>query len=86
MGCVHAVGQPDIPGKTNNFGGGNSHNSLKTKKIPGGRLVLGDWLGCYMVLAGVGIFANLESKSLLVTFRGLLTTVTEGLSQFQRRP
>ena len=37
-----------------------------------------------MVLAGVGIFDNWESESLLVTFRGLLTTVTEGLSQFQR--
>ena len=45
VSCVRAVGQPDIPGKTTTFGGGNSHNSLKTKKIPGGRLVLGDGRG-----------------------------------------
>ena len=31
----------------------NFHN-LKTKKIPAGRLTLGDWLGC----TGVGIFAK----------------------------
>ena len=31
--------------------------SLKTKKIPAGRLALGDWLGVYRVLTEVGIFA-----------------------------
>ena len=31
--------------------------SLKMKKIPAGRLVLGDWLGVYRVLTEVGIFA-----------------------------
>ena len=31
--------------------------SLKTKKIPAGRLALGNWLGLYRVFTGVGIFA-----------------------------
>ena len=31
--------------------------SLKTKKIPAGRVALGDWLGRYRVFTGVGIFA-----------------------------
>ena len=34
----------------------NFHN-LKTKKIPAGRLTLGDWLGRLRVSTGVGIFA-----------------------------
>ena len=87
MWAVCTVGQPDISGKTKNFCGLIAiFYSLKTKKIPAWRLVLGDWLECYMVLAGVGIFAHWESESLLVIFIGLLTIVTEGLSQFQRRP
>ena len=35
----------------------NFHN-LKTKKIPAGRLTLVDWLGCFRVSTGVGIFTK----------------------------
>ena len=31
--------------------------NLKTKKIPAGRLAVGDWLRCHRVTTGVGIFA-----------------------------
>ena len=31
--------------------------NLTIKKIPAGRLALGDWLGCYRVITGVAIFA-----------------------------
>ena len=31
--------------------------SLKTKEIPAGWFALGDWLGCYSVFTGVGVFA-----------------------------
>ena len=56
VGIVIAVGwPPDRPGKVDSFCGliANFY-SLKTKKIPAGRLALGDWLGCYSVLAEVG--------------------------------
>ena len=59
VGTVIAVGwPPDRPGKVESFCGliANFY-SLKTKKIPAGMLALGDWLGCYKVLAEVGAFA-----------------------------
>ena len=40
-----------FPGLAANF------YNLKTKKIPDGRLGLGEWLGCYRVTTGMGIFA-----------------------------
>ena len=52
--------------------------SLKTKKIPAGRLGLGDRLGCYRVFTGCASLPNLESGSLLVMIRGLLAVVTKG--------
>ena len=55
--------------------------SLKTKKIPAGRLALGDWLGgaigCLLEWASL---PNWESVSLLVMIRGLLAMVTKGLN------
>ena len=49
---------PDRPGKANRFCGlvANFY-SPKAEKIPDGRLALGNWLGCYRVSTGVGIFA-----------------------------
>ena len=46
MGTVSSVGRPpDRPGKVDSFHGLIvNFYSLKTKKIPAGRLVLGDWL------------------------------------------
>ena len=55
--------------------------NLKTKKIPAGRLALGDWLGgaigCLLEWASL---PNWESVSLLVMIRGLLAMVTKGLN------
>ena len=49
---------PDRPERVDGFCGLIANfNSLKPKKMPAGRLVLGDWLGCYRVFAEVGIFA-----------------------------
>ena len=59
VGTESAVGQPPKrPGRVDGFCGliANFY-SLKPKKMPAGRLVLGDWLGCYKVFAEVGIFA-----------------------------
>ena len=59
VGTVSSVGRPpDRPGKVDSFHGliANFY-SLKTKKIPAGPLVLGDWLRCNRVFTGVGIFA-----------------------------
>ena len=44
--------------------------SLKTKKIPAGRVSLGDQLGFYMVAISVGIFAFSWSGSLQMIIRG----------------
>ena len=59
VGTVNAVGRPpDRGGKADSF-----HElianfySLKTKKIPAGRLALGDGLGRYGVFSGVGTLA-----------------------------
>ena len=59
MGTETAVGQPpDRPGRADSFCGLRAKfYSLKPKKIPAGRLVLGDWLGGYRVFAEVDIFA-----------------------------
>ena len=47
VGTVSAVGQPpDRPRRVDSFSGLVANfNSLGTKKIPAGKLVLGDWLG-----------------------------------------
>ena len=59
MGTVSAAGRPPgRPGTADAFHGlGASFYSLETKKIPAGRLVLGDWFGCYRVSTVVGGFA-----------------------------
>ena len=59
-GSIRAVGKlHDRSGRVNAFHGlvANVY-SLKTKKIPAGRLPLGDWLGCHRMSTGVGIFAS----------------------------
>ena len=77
---VSTVGQPpDRPGRVD-----GDHEfianfySLKKKKIPAGRLTLGDWLGHYGVFTAVGIFALFGVRNLLVMIRGLLAIVTKG--------
>ena len=65
VGTESTVGEPpDRPERVDGFCGLIANfNSLKPKKMPAGRLVLGDWLGCYRVgstyrvFTGVGIFA-----------------------------
>ena len=59
VGTESTVGQPPgRPGRINSFQKLTANfYSLKIKKIPPGRLALGDWLGCYRVFTGVGIFA-----------------------------
>ena len=47
--------------------------SLKTKKIPAGRLALGDWSRCSRVFTEWASLLNQESGSLLI--QGLLATV-----------
>ena len=86
MGTESSVGQPpDSPGKVDSFHGliANFYN-LKTKKIPAGQLVLGDWLGCNKVFTGVGIFALLGVRKLVSDYQGAFGRVTEGLSQLRR--
>ena len=59
MRTTSIVGQLlDRPGRVDSFRGlvADFYN-LKMKKTSAGRLVLGDWLGCYKVFAEVGIFA-----------------------------
>jgi len=59
VGTVSTVGQPpDRPRRIDSFSGLVANfNSLGTKKIPAGKLALGDWVGCYTVTTEVGIFA-----------------------------
>ena len=59
VGTASAVDQPpDRPGRVDSFRGlVVNFYSLKTKKIPAGRLALGDQLGHCRVTTGVGIFA-----------------------------
>ena len=59
MGASSTADQPpDRTGRADNFCGLVAHfYSLETKKIPAGRLALGDWLGHYMVITEVGVFA-----------------------------
>ena len=59
VGTESAVGQPpDRPGRVDSlYGLIANFYSLKPKKMPAGRMVLDDWLGCYMLFTGVGIFA-----------------------------
>ena len=91
MGTASAVGQPpDRPGRVDhlcelivNF------YSLKTKEVPAGRVVLGDWFECCRVSTGVGIFASFGARKLAGDDQGgreLLATVTKGLSQLQKWP
>ena len=85
MGTASSVGQPpDSPGKVDSFHGliANFY-SLKTKKIPAGQLVLGDWLGCNKVFTGVGI-ASLGIRKLVSDYQGAFGKVTEGLCQLRR--
>ena len=78
-----AVGQPDISGKTNIFCGLIAiFYSLKTKKIPAGRLVLGDRLRCSRVFTEWASLLNWESGSLLVTIRGLWARLQRGSVSF----
>ena len=68
VGTASAAGQPlDRPGRVKGFWEliANFY-SLKIKKIPVGRLVLGDWLECYKVSTVVGIFVQLGPGILLV--------------------
>ena len=63
--------------------------SLKTKEVPAGRVVLGDWFECCRVSTGVGIFASFGARKLAGDDQGgreLLATVTKGLSQLQKWP
>ena len=50
--------------------------SLKTKKIPGERLALGDWSRCSRVFTEWASLLNRESGSLFI--QGLLATVRKG--------
>ena len=59
VGTVSTVGLPPYrPGTVDSFHGFIANfYSLKTKKIPARRLMLGDWLGLYRVFSVVGILA-----------------------------
>ena len=57
-GIVNAAGRPPARSESVDlFRELLTFYSLKTKKIPAGRLALGNWLGLYRVFTGVGIFA-----------------------------
>ena len=79
-GTAYLSGQsPERPGRGDAFHGlGANFDSLKTKKIPAGRVALGDWLG-WVFLPHVGSVSSVGSG-------GLLAVVTVGLSRFQRWP
>ena len=53
--------------------------SLKTKKLPAGRLVLGDWLGHYRLFTGLVSLPYWESRSLLLMTKGSSAAVTKVL-------
>ena len=59
VGTVSTVGLPPYkPGRVDSFHGFIANFcSLKTKKIPARRFMLGDWLGFYRVFTVVGILA-----------------------------
>ena len=80
MGTAYLSGQsPERPGRGETFHGlGANFDSLKTKKIPAGRVASGDWLG-WVFLPRMGSASSLGSG-------GLLAVVTMGLSWFWRRP
>ena len=79
MGTVSTAGQPaDRLGKVDSF------HSFKTKKIPAGRLMLGDWFGHDRVFTEVGFFAWWGVRKLVSDDQGLLATVAKGLSQIHR--
>ena len=84
MGTVSSVGRPpDRPGKVDSFHGLIvNFYSLKTKKIPAGRLVLGDWLKRNRVFTEWASLLNWESGSLLVTIRGLWARLQRGSVSF----
>lgn len=56
--------------------------SLKTRRIPAGRFVLGDWLWRYKVFTGCTSLPNWESESLLVMIGELLAMGTRGSVSF----
>ena len=58
--------------------------SLKTKKIPAGRVVSSDWLGYNRVENRMGILSNMELGNWPVEIRRLMVTAAMGLGQFQR--
>ena len=58
--------------------------SLKTKKIPAGRVVSSDWLGYNRVENRMGILSNMELGNWPVQIRRLMVTAAMGLGQFQR--
>ena len=86
MGTVSTAGQPaDRLGKVNRFPGLRVNVcSFKTKKIPAGRLMLGDWMGHHRVFTEVGFFAWGGVRKLVNDDQGLLATVAKGLSQIHR--
>ena len=86
MSTVSIAGQyPDRLGKAVSFHGLIAKlYTFKTKKIPAGRLMLGDWLGHHRVFTGVGIFAWWGVRKLVSDGRGLLGTDAKGLSQLHR--
>ena len=75
---------PDRPGKVDSFHGLIvNFYSLRTKKIPAGRLVLGDWLKRNRVFTEWASLLNWESGSLLVTIRGLWARLQRGSVSFR---
>ena len=61
-----------------------SFYSLKTKKIPTGTVVLGEWLGHYRVSTRVGVLRSLGSGNQPVQITRLMATVAMELGPFQR--
>ena len=49
--------------------------SLKTEKIPTGRVALGDWLGCYRAGNKMSILPNMGPGNWLVKISRLVATV-----------
>ena len=76
MGTASTLSRsPDGPRRVDRFRGliANFY-SLKTKKIPAGRLMLGDWLGHYIVFPRVEIFAAFGVRRPVSDDQGLLAT------------
>jgi len=82
----HHSQPPDRPRRVNDVHAlVTNFSSLKTKKIPARSVALSDWLRHNSVCTGVGIFVNMGSGTLPGRIEmGRLSTVTIGLSHFQR--